>query len=167
MTTRPPSIGRNPLQEAFDNYNQVTEELAQEKFENQELRATNQALVAEVTMLRSAYREADAERIRLTQVASTLHGSLKGIRATINDAVATAVADGIEAAKRYDEQQPPVIDDDSLQHAGDGDGDNVEDILQRLAKVAEPTDAGESRVRIEHSPEQQPRPGTNLPVNQL
>jgi chromosome segregation ATPase len=160
MNTKPPAIGRNPLQEAFDNYNQLSDELAQARFDNDELRSTNQSLVSEVTMLRAAYSEADSERIRLTQVAATLHGELKGIQAIINGAVASAVQAGVQAAQIHEQRQQIADEEPSLQHAAD----EVAPILERLAQVAQP----EGQLTIERAPEQQPRTAvTGLPINQL
>jgi hypothetical protein len=164
MNTRPPPLGRNPLQEALDNYIQVTEELAQARYDLSEERATNQALSAEVTMLRAAYREADAERIRLTQVASTLHGELKGIQAVINGAVTSAIHAGIQAAERHESRIEAQAEEATLQHAGD----EAHELLTKLEEIARPTPAGESQFTVERAPEQRPRSdGTLPPLNQF
>lgn len=166
MNNRLPSMGINPIQAALDNYNQIADELVMVKHERDELITHNRSLVAEVNMLREAYDKADSDRIRLTQVSSTLHGELKGIQAIIDSAVRTAVREGVQAAQRHEEQKEIATEEETLQHAAE----EVQEIFQRVEPVA-PADDHLVRVEeVQRELEQlapQPRRTTMLPTNEL
>lgn len=157
-------MGRNPIQDALDNYNQIADELVMVKSERDELITHNRSLISEVGMLREAYEHADAERIRLMQVSSTLHGELKGIQAIINSAVATAVQAGVQAAQQHQAKIEATAEEEHLQHAGE----EAQAILQRVEPIA-PVE--EHTARVDEVQEQlerlADRRSTTLPANQL
>ena len=96
---RLPPAEPNPLQKAYDDYNDMKREYAQAKHEANELRVHNQALMAEVGMLRESMERCDSDRIRLQAVSSTLLGRLLAINAVIGDAVKDSVKHGIQAVE--------------------------------------------------------------------
>lgn len=171
MNNRMPPLGRNPIQAALDDYNQIADENTLLKSERDELITHNRSLISEVNMLREAYEAADADRIRLTQVSSTLHGELKGIQAIINSAVATAVKEGVQAAERHQAKIEATVEEQHLQHAGD----EAQEILQRVEPIAPveeyvaPAEDHTARVdEVERELEQLAgKRTTTLPANQL
>jgi hypothetical protein len=96
----------NPLQKALDDYHAMERDRDQTQQHAAELIAANSALHAEVNMLREALERADADRIRLQAISSTLLGRLLAINDCIGGAVKASIKDGIEAvhaAKADDE----------------------------------------------------------------
>jgi hypothetical protein len=100
----------NPLQKAYDDYNDMERAHNQAKHECAELRVQNHSLLAEVGMMREAIERADADRIRLQAVASTLMGQLRAINAVIADAVSIAIKHGIEAVAAAQPHEKAEID---------------------------------------------------------
>jgi hypothetical protein len=97
----------NPLQKAFENYQERERQWHEARIEADSLRATNSALLSEIGMLRESFRTADAERVRWQATASTLLGRLYAINDTISGAVRAAARDGLEARKPEDQPKPP------------------------------------------------------------
>lgn len=96
---RLPPAEPNPLQKAYDDYNDMKRQHAQAKHECNELRIANGALHAEVNMLREALERCDNDRTRLQAVSSSLAGGLRAINAVIADQLRSAIAHGIKAVE--------------------------------------------------------------------
>lgn len=121
----------SPLEKAFSDYQRMEHELGSVKAKNEDLLVTNMNLLSEVQMLREAFGQADADRMRLQAVSSTLSGQLLAINAVIADAMRLAIKHGVEAT------QP----DPGLERAA---GEAAE-IIQRLEPVAAPAVAHATR----------------------
>lgn len=100
------NIEHNPLQVALDNYHMMEAQRDSATDRASQLNVANGSLVAEVHMLREQLAVADADRIRLQAVASTLLGRLLGINDCIAGAVKAAVKDGIDATAPKDDPEP-------------------------------------------------------------
>jgi hypothetical protein len=87
----------NPLQKALDDYHMMERERDQARHQAMELLTSNNALLAEANMLREALERADADRIRLQAISSTLLGRLLAINDCIGGAVKASIKDGIDA----------------------------------------------------------------------
>lgn len=98
----------NPLQTALDNYHEMERERDEAVNRSDSLAATNSALLAEVTMLREELTRADADRLRLSAISSTLLGRLMAIHDTIAGAVKAAGQAGVEATTKVDAAEEPV-----------------------------------------------------------
>lgn len=90
---------QNPLQEALDNYHLMQHQRDEAVNRADSVNASNAALIAEIGVLREQLTRADAERIRVSAIASTLLGRLMSIHDTISGAVKAAREDSIEATK--------------------------------------------------------------------
>lgn len=98
----------NPLQNALDNYHEMERERDEAVNRSDSLAATNSALVAEVTMLREELTRADADRLRLSAISSTLLGRLMAIHDTIAGAVKAAGQAGVEATAKIEAPEEPA-----------------------------------------------------------
>ncbi len=99
MTASVPQMEPNLLQRAYENYSTMEEQLAEARQKIVELSIDNGSLVAEVSMLREELARADADRIRLQAVSSTLSGELLSINDVIAGAVRRALDAGTKVAK--------------------------------------------------------------------
>lgn len=98
----------NPLQTALDNYHEMERDRDEAVNRADSLTATNSALLAEVTMLREELTRADADRLRLSAISSTLLGRLMAIHDTIAGAVKAAGQAGVEATTKVESTEEPV-----------------------------------------------------------
>ena len=98
----------NPLQTALDNYHEMERDRDEAVNRADSLTATNSALLAEVTMLREELTRADADRLRLSAISSTLLGRLMAIHDTIAGAVKAAGQAGVEATTKVEATEEPV-----------------------------------------------------------
>lgn len=85
--------------DALENYHLMQHERDEAINRADSVSASNAALIAEIGVLREQLTRADAERIRVSTIASTLLGRLMSIHDTISGAVKAAREDSIEAAK--------------------------------------------------------------------
>lgn len=106
MTTSVPQMEPNLLQRAYENYSTMEEQLAESRQKIVELSIDNGSLVAEVNMLREELARADADRIRLQAVASTLNGELTAIKDVIDGSVRRALEAGVHAKPELASAEP-------------------------------------------------------------
>jgi hypothetical protein len=99
----------SPLQRAFDNYTQMEEQLRITIERNRTLQIENANLLSEAGMLRDLLDRADADRIRLQAISSTLLGRLLAINDCIAGAVKASIKDGIEAATKEHPTEDAVV----------------------------------------------------------
>lgn len=136
-----PPAPRDEFREAFENYQNMKDEVARLTQENLNLRIENGSLVAENGILREQCERSDSDRVRLQAVSSTLTGQLLAINAVIADAMRLAVKNGVDAettAAKQDEKK-------NLDEAGA----EIRDIIERV------------------SPEEPPVDTTGIPINRL
>lgn len=131
----------NPLQKALDDYHLMETELAAARQQVREVTVDNHTLLAEVNMLREELQRADADRLRLQAISSTLLGRLLAINDTIGGAVRASIKAGIEATAE-------VKPDPDLEKAGA----EAQAILQRVVPM-ERTEAPVPREVIPVTPQ--------------
>jgi len=125
-----PSMEQNPLQKAFADYQRMEEVVRLSRVEGEVLRAQNAGLTAEAGMLREALERSEAERVRLSSIASTLLGRLLSINDVIAGAVKQSIQNGIEATRAV-EPADKAEERQELEAAGEA----AQDILQRVEPV--------------------------------
>lgn len=103
------SMEKNPLLRAADDYVEMEQRLEECQEKVRTLTIDNGVLLAEVKMLREELARADADRIRLQAVASTLSGELLSINDVIAGAVRRALESGVSAARKA-QQAPPAAE---------------------------------------------------------
>jgi chromosome segregation ATPase len=108
---RLPAAEVNPLQKAYDDYNEMKRACAQAQHDANEHRIHNQALMAEVSMLRDALERCETDRVRLQSVSSTLLGRLLAINDTIAGAVKESIKHGIEAVEAARPEETAELDE--------------------------------------------------------
>jgi hypothetical protein len=124
---RLPAAEPNPLQKAYDDYNEMKRTCAQAQHDANERRIQNEALLAECGMLREALERCETDRVRLQSVSSTLLGRLLAINDTIAGAVRESIKHGIEAveARSTEEQKSEEAELDKA-------GDEAAEIIARV-----------------------------------
>jgi seryl-tRNA synthetase len=123
---------RNPLQKAYDSYHEMERERDAAQQEVTELITSNNALVAEINMLRETLDRSEADRVKFQSISSTLLGRLLAINDCIAGAVKASIDSGIEQ------------DHDDLEQAGA----DAQEIIQRV----EPPQAPKSPAELKGLP---------------
>lgn len=106
MTASVPQMEPNLLVRAVANYSEMEEQLAEANRKIVELSIDNGSLTAEVNMLREELARADADRLRLQAVASTLNGELTAIKDVIDGSVRRALEAGVRVKAEPPRQEP-------------------------------------------------------------
>lgn len=92
----------NPLHKAADDYQLMETQRDAAVAKAGELAATNAGLLAEVGLLREQMNNSERERKRVQAVASTFAGHARSLAAILNDIMAVAIKNGVEAAEKPD-----------------------------------------------------------------
>lgn len=145
--TRRATEERNPLQKAYDSYHEMERERDAGLQEISELITGNNALVAEVNMLRENLTRSETERIRFQSIANTLLGRLLAINDTIAGAVKASLAAGVEPAET-EEQLQASVSSDTREDLSEAD----REAIQRFAPKPGPKTPTETKVIPAPSP---------------
>jgi len=125
MTQLPEAEQSSPIHRAFwEDYHRMAENLRASEQKSSDLLVQSMNLMSEVHMLRDALERADADRVRLQAISSTLLGRLLAINDTIAGAVKASIKDGIEAVHAAKAE-------DDLEQAGA----EAQEIIQRVEPV--------------------------------
>jgi len=119
---------RNPLQKAYDSYHEMERDRDIALGEVTDLITSNNALLAEVGMLREHLNRSEVERIRFQSISNTLLGRLLAINDTIAGAVKASIAAGIEPEDTEEQLQASVSSD-----TGEDLSDADREAIQRFA----------------------------------
>ena len=100
-----PQLGANPLQEAFDNYQAMEQQLAMAEDELREYRTMNNDLLRENEYLRDRLGKVELDRDRLQAIAVNLSTRATILQEAANNLIGEALRAGAQPPKREESKE--------------------------------------------------------------